>query len=64
MYRFEEWTEQQQLLWQLFVYETVFQILSSLLDRLSKIVSKPGLEMSDLVGLEQSLISLLAIVTT
>ena len=50
-YRFEEWTEQQQLLWTAVCLRNSFsKDPSSLLDRLSKIVSKPGLEMSDLVG--------------
>ena len=49
--RFEEWTEQQQLLWTAVCLRNSFsKDSSSLLDRLSKIVSKPGLEMSDLVG--------------
>ena len=49
--RFEKWTEQQQLLWTAVCLRNSFSKDSSgLLDQLSKIISKPGLEMSDLVG--------------
>ncbi len=50
-YRFEKWTEQHQLLWTAACLRNSFsKDPSSLLDQLSKVVSKPGLEMSDLVG--------------
>ena len=50
-YRFENWTVQHQLLWIAACLRNSFsKDSSSLLDRLSTIVSKPGLEMSDLVG--------------
>ena len=50
-YRFENWTVQHQLLWIAACLRNSFsKDSSSLLEQLSKIISKPGLEMSDLVG--------------
>ena len=50
-YRFENWKVQQQLLWIAACLRNSFsKDSSSLLEQLSKIISKPDLEMSDLVG--------------
>ena len=50
-YRFENWSVQHQLLWIAACLRNSFsKDSSSLLEQLSKIISKPGLEMSDLVG--------------